>query len=93
MAKHEKIKPADDKVTSRRRFLKGGGVAAVGGAAAVAMPHVARAQDTKVIKMQGAWGGGIFKEFAVDYVDRVNQMSGGSLRIDYLDVDAVCEDA
>ncbi len=93
MAKHEKIKTVDDKVTSRRRFLKGGGVAAVGGAAAVAMPNVARAQDTKVIKMQGAWGGGIFKEFAEDYVTRVNQMSGGSLRIDYLDVDAVVKTA
>ena len=53
------------------------------------MPAVSRAQDAKVIKMQGAWGGGIFREFAIDYVDRVNQMSGGSLRIDYLDVGAV----
>jgi TRAP-type mannitol/chloroaromatic compound transport system substrate-binding protein len=53
------------------------------------MPHVSRAQDTKVLKMQGAWGGGIFKEYALDYVDRVNQMSDGKLRIDYLDVGAV----
>ena len=89
MSKVEKISTTNDQVTSRRRFLKGGAVAAAGGAAAVAMPHVSRAQDTKVLKMQGAWGGGIFKEFAIDYVDRVNQMSGGTLRIDYLDVDAV----
>ncbi len=93
MAKNEKTTTADDQSTSRRRFIRGGAVAAAGGAAAVAMPAVSRAQDTKVLKMQGAWGGGIFKEFAEDYVTRVNQMSGGTLRIDYLDVDAVVKTA
>jgi len=93
LGKVEKITTIDDKTASRRRFLKGGAVAAAGGAAAVAMPAVSRAQETKVLKMQGAWGGGIFKEFAVDYVERVNQMSGGALRIDYLDVDAVVKTA
>ncbi len=78
---------------NRRKFLTGGATAAVGAAAAVTAPHVARAQDTTVIKMQGAWGSGIFKEFALDYVERVNQMSGGSLRIDYLDVNAVVKTA
>lgn len=57
------------------------------------MPNVAGAQDATVIKMQGAWGSGIFKEFSLDYVKRVKQMSGGSLRIDYLDVDAVVKTA
>jgi TRAP-type mannitol/chloroaromatic compound transport system substrate-binding protein len=93
LGKVEKITTFDDKAATRRRFLKGGAVAAAGGAAAVAMPAVSRAQETKVLKMQGAWGGGIFKEFAVDYVERVNQMSGGALRIDYLDVDAVVKTA
>ena len=82
-----------NETTNRRKFLTGGATAAAGAAAAVAMPNVARAQDTTVIKMQGAWGSGIFKEFALDYVERVNQMSGGSLRIDYLDVDAVVKTA
>jgi TRAP-type mannitol/chloroaromatic compound transport system substrate-binding protein len=93
LGKVEKITTVDDKTASRRRFLTGSAVAAAGGAASVAMPGVLRAQETKVLKMQGAWGGGIFKEFAVDYVDRVNQMSGGTLRIDYLDVDAVVKTA
>lgn len=84
---------SDTKVASRRRFLTGGAASVAGAAAAVAMPNVARAQSEVVIKMQGAWGGGIFKEFATDYVDRVNQMSGGTLRIDYLDVDAVVKTA
>jgi TRAP-type mannitol/chloroaromatic compound transport system substrate-binding protein len=43
--------------------------------------------------MQGAWGGGIFKEFAVDYVNRVNAMAGGSLKLEYLDVGAVVKTA
>jgi TRAP-type mannitol/chloroaromatic compound transport system substrate-binding protein len=85
-------KVSTEKTSSRRRFLKGAAVATAGASAVIAAPHVARAQET-VIKMQGAWGGGIFKEFAVDFVDRVNQMSGGSLRIEYLDVDAVVKTA
>ncbi len=87
------IDKTDSKLASRRRFLTGGATAAAGAAAAVAMPNVARAQSEVVIKMQGVWGGGIFKEFAIDYVERVNQMSAGTLRIDYLDVDAVVKTA
>ncbi len=78
---------------SRRKFIRGGAVAA--GAAvvgAVAMPHIAKAQ-TKVLKVQAAWGGGIFLEFAKDYVRRVNEMAGGSLKIDLLSVGAVVKTA
>ena len=78
---------------SRRRFIRGGAVAA--GAAvvgAVSMPHIAKAQ-TKVLKVQAAWGGGIFLEFAKDYVRRVNEMAGGSLKIDLLSVGAVVKTA
>ena len=39
--------------------------------------------------MQAAWGGGIFLENAQSYVDRVNAMSGGSLVIELLPVNAV----
>jgi TRAP-type mannitol/chloroaromatic compound transport system substrate-binding protein len=75
-------------VSSRRKFLKGGAIAAAG-ASAVGFPMISSAQAPVVLKLQGAWGGGIFKEYAVDYVTRVNEMSGGSLKIDYLDVGAV----
>jgi TRAP-type mannitol/chloroaromatic compound transport system substrate-binding protein len=35
--------------------------------------------------MQGAWGAAdIFNEMALEYVDRVNKMSGGRLKIEYL---------
>ncbi len=76
----------------RRKFLKGG-LAAAAGTAAVGFPMISTAAKPTVLKLQGAWGGGIFKEFAVDYVDRVNEMSGGSLKVDYLDVGAVVKTA
>jgi TRAP-type mannitol/chloroaromatic compound transport system substrate-binding protein len=66
----------------RRRFL---GATAAAGAAALAVPMVSVAQSPVVIKMQGAWGAkDIFNEMAEEYVKRVNDMSGGRLRIDFL---------
>ena len=73
------------KVTaSRRKFLTGAGVATVAGLAA---PSIARSQ-AKVIKMQAAWGGGIFLENAQAYVNRVNAMSA-DMKIELLPVDSV----
>jgi TRAP-type mannitol/chloroaromatic compound transport system substrate-binding protein len=67
---------------TRRKFL---GTAAAAGAAAVAAPMVAVAQSPIVLKMQGSWGAkDIFNEMAEEYVKRVNDMSAGRLRIDYL---------
>jgi TRAP-type mannitol/chloroaromatic compound transport system substrate-binding protein len=80
------------KAATRRRFLTGAVGAAAGGAALVAAPNVSRAQ-TVALKVQAAWGGGIFLEFAEDYVRRVNEMSGGSLKIDLLGVGAVVKTA
>lgn len=81
-----------DKALSRRKFLKGSGIAATGAAAAVlGAPHVAKAAT--VLKVQAAWGGGIFLEFAQDYADRVNKMAGGSMKIELLGVDAVVKTA
>jgi TRAP-type mannitol/chloroaromatic compound transport system substrate-binding protein len=82
----------EGKAATRRKFLKGAGIATVGAAAAVAAPNVARAAPI-TLKVQAAWGGGIFLEFAEDYVRRVNEMSGGSLKIDLLGVGAVVKTA
>ena len=71
---------------NRRKFLRGGAVAATG--AALAAPSVARAAPV-TLKMQAAWGGGIFLENAKSYVDRVNEMAGGALQIDLLAVNSV----
>jgi TRAP-type mannitol/chloroaromatic compound transport system substrate-binding protein len=90
--KKQKTQKADVQGESRRGFLKKAAAAAgVAGAATVGFPMVARAKPV-VIKMQGAWGAkDIFNEFAEDYVKRVNEMSGGSLKIDYLVSGAVVQ--
>ncbi len=59
------------------------GVAAAGGAA-VAMPSVSRAQ-TATLKMQSSWGEtSTYQDMARQYVERVEAMAGGRLRIDLL---------
>jgi len=81
-----------DTKTSRRKFLKTG-AAAIAGGAALSAPNISIAAKPVVLKVQAAWGGGIFLEFAQDYVKRVNEMSGGSLKIDLLGVGAVVKTA
>ena len=69
---------------SRRKFLRTSAVVAGGAAATIVAPNISRAQTT-TLKMQGAWGAkDIFNDMAVEYVDRVNAMAGGRLKIDYL---------
>ncbi len=74
---------------NRRSFLKrtalGGGAVA----GTLAAPAVL-AQAPIVLKMQTSWGAGnIWQEMAQDYADRVDQMSGGRLKIDLLPAGAV----
>ena len=74
---------------SRRKFLTGA-AAATAGAATLGFPTIVKSQSPVVIKMQGSWGAkDIFNEMAEEYVKRVNDMSGGRLRIDYLVAGAV----
>ncbi len=69
---------------SRRKFLTAT-AASVGGAAAVGFPMISVAQAPIVIKMQAAWSStDIFNEYAMEFVTRVNEMSGGRLKVDYL---------
>ena len=81
---------SNTKPVSRRRFLKTGAVAA--GAATlgtVAMPQVSRAQTT-TLKLQTSWPAtDIFTEMAQQYIERVNSMAGGRLKIDLLHGGAV----
>jgi len=73
-----------EKTSTRRKFLKAGGIAAGAAAASIAMPNVSRAQ-TATLKMQTSWpASDIFQEMAADYVQRVNEMAGGRLKIDLL---------
>jgi TRAP-type mannitol/chloroaromatic compound transport system substrate-binding protein len=74
---------------SRRKFLTGAAAAATG-ATALGFPAIVKSQAPVVLKMQGSWGAkDIFNEMAEEYVKRVNDMSGGRLRIDYLVAGAV----
>lgn len=70
---------------NRRKFLRG---TALAGAATLAAPAIAGSNGT-TLKMQAAWGGGIFLENAQAYVNRVNEMSGGDLTIELLPVNSV----
>ena len=79
-------KKFDSKSTTRRKFLAG---AALTGAATIAMPQVSRAQ-TVTLKMQTSWPAtDIFTEMAQQYVERVNSMAGGRLKIDLLNAGAI----
>lgn len=74
---------------SRRKFLKGGAIAAGAAAGTVAMPNVSRAQ-TVTLKMQSSWSSSDpFHEMAGQYVERVEKMAGGRLKIDLLPAGAV----
>jgi len=65
---------------SRRKFL----LAGVATAASIATPQVSHAQ-TITWKFQSTWQTrDIFHEFAVDYARKVNEMSGGRLKLDVL---------
>jgi TRAP-type mannitol/chloroaromatic compound transport system substrate-binding protein len=77
------------KPSARRRFLKAAAGIGAGAAATIAMPNISRAETT-VLKMQGSWGAGdIFNDYAAQYVQRVNEMGGGRLKIEYLNAGAV----
>lgn len=79
-------------VNSRRAFLKSGAVAAAAGAATLAMPNVARAQEAVTFKFQSTWPAkDIFHEFAADFVTRVNEMAGGKLKIELLAAGSVAK--
>jgi TRAP-type mannitol/chloroaromatic compound transport system substrate-binding protein len=79
-------KSRSSKITTRRKFLLAAGAT---GAATVAMPQVSRAQ-TVTWKYQSTWPTkDIFHEMAVDYAKKVNDMSGGRLKLDVLAAGAV----
>ncbi|WP_029582347.1 TRAP transporter substrate-binding protein [Bradyrhizobium sp. URHD0069] len=76
-----------DTTSSRRRFLK---VAAAGAAATVAAPSIASAQGPVSMRWQSTWPAkDIFHEYALDYAKKVNDMTGGDLKIEVLPAGAV----
>jgi len=71
---------------SRRGFLG----AAVAGAAALGFPTVVKAQGPITMRWQSTWPTkDIFHEYALDYAKKVNDMTGGDLKIEVLPAGAV----
>jgi TRAP-type mannitol/chloroaromatic compound transport system substrate-binding protein len=75
--------------TSRRKFL----TAAAGATASVAtlgFPTIVKAQGPISMRFQSTWPSkDIFHEYALDYAKKVNDMTGGDLRIEVLPAGAV----
>src|SRR5882762_10326062 len=77
---------ARDGCNTRRKFLKGAAVAG----AAVAAPAVVKAQGPISMRWQSTWPSkDIFHEYALDYAKKVNDMTGGDLKIEVLPAGAV----
>ena len=80
-------KSTKDKRTSRRRFLE---VAAAGAAATVAAPAAIAQSGPISMRWQSTWPSkDIFHEYALDYAKKVNDMTGGDLKIEVLPAGAV----
>ena len=75
------------KTTRRRSLLKGAAVAA----GAMTAPMVAKAQTGPIsMRWQSTWPSkDIFHEYALDYAKKVNDMTGGDLKIEVLPAGAV----
>jgi TRAP-type mannitol/chloroaromatic compound transport system substrate-binding protein len=75
------------KSATRRKFLRG---AAAATAATVAAPTVVSAQGPISMRWQSTWPSkDIFHEYALDYAKKVNDMTGGDLKIEVLPAGAV----
>jgi TRAP-type mannitol/chloroaromatic compound transport system substrate-binding protein len=74
---------------SRRKFLAGA-AAATAGAATLGFPTIVKAQGPINMRWQSTWPSkDIFHEYALDFAKKVNDMTGGDLRIEVLPAGAV----
>jgi TRAP-type mannitol/chloroaromatic compound transport system substrate-binding protein len=80
-------KDKQSSTATRRKFLGG---AAMATAAAVTAPSVVKAQGPISMRWQSTWPSkDIFHEYALDFGKRVNDMTGGDLKIEVLPAGAV----
>ena len=86
MSEHDQTR-AEKSASGRRKFLK---AAAASGVAMVAAPAVVKAQGPITMRLQSTWPSkDIFHEFAQDLAKKINDMSGGDLRMEVLPAGAV----
>ncbi len=80
---------SQDKKLSRRSFLSKA-AAGTAGAAALGFPMISVAQTPISMRWQSTWPAkDIFHEYALDFANKVNNMSGGRLKIEVLPAGAV----
>ena len=73
---------------SRRNVLKA--AIAAGGAAVLGFPNIVKSQGVPSMRWQSTWPSkDIFHEFALDFAKKVNDMTGGELKIEVLPAGAV----
>ncbi len=88
MSEPKAIRNDSVKTVSRRNVLKA--AMAAGGAAALGFPNIVRAQGVTNMRWQSTWPTkDIFHEFALDFAHKVNDMTGGDLKIEVLPAGAV----
>ena len=76
-------------VASRRKFLTGA-TAAAAGTATLGFPTIVKAQGPITMKWQSTWPSkDIFHEYANDFAKKINDMTGGELKIEVLPAGAV----
>jgi TRAP-type mannitol/chloroaromatic compound transport system substrate-binding protein len=85
----QKKAPDEDAKISRRNALKA--AMAAGGAAVLGFPMIAKGQTGPItMRWQSTWPQkDIFHEYALDYAKKVNDMTGGDLKIEVLPAGAV----
>ena len=80
---------SDKTPAQRRRFLKSAATAAVA-TGAMAAPAISRAQAVTSLRFQSTWPSkDIFHEYAQDFAKKVNDMTGGELKIEVLPAGSV----
>jgi TRAP-type mannitol/chloroaromatic compound transport system substrate-binding protein len=89
MAEEAKIEMLEAKKVSRRNVLKA--AMAAGGAAVLGFPMIAKGQSGPItMRWQSTWPQkDIFHEYANDFAKKVNDMTGGDLKIEVLPAGAV----
>jgi TRAP-type mannitol/chloroaromatic compound transport system substrate-binding protein len=89
MPDQAKIQEQPSSKVSRRNVLKA--AMAAGGAAVLGFPMIARGQSGPItMRWQSTWPQkDIFHEFALDFAKKVNDMTGGELKIEVLPAGAV----
>jgi TRAP-type mannitol/chloroaromatic compound transport system substrate-binding protein len=84
MTSQQSLRPAQ---STRRKFLAG---ATAAGAATLGFPAIVKAQGPVSFRWQSTWPAkDIFHEYANDFAKKVNDMTGGDLKIEVLPAGAV----